>query len=494
MDREAERPRPPARRAPAGHRWALIAFILVSFALRVYDLGGREFWFDEALTANVSGLGWEGIVAHLSSAPFEHPPLYFLSLYPWQQAVGRSEFAFRFFSVFWGVLFVPLLYLLVARLAGRSLALLAALLGTISPFLVAYSQEARMYSLLPVLALLTLLAFWTALARERRPAWWLAYLVLLVAGVATHYYFGLIWLASACYLALDYARRRRLRPWAVAIHAALPVGAIIWLSAAPGLRDSLGRVLQGETAFGLAYKLNKVVPTLMLAEVSGGEVPLVAHLLAAGGWLLALIGVWTSHRAGQLPRRAWQLLLLFLAVPLAAALLIPYGVLGRHLGYLLIPLLIFQALGLVGLWRRGRAWLALGLVALLLPASYGLAVHYRADNGNFGQAMAYIDHRGLPGDLLILNQPLQEPLVTYYNHGAWPVRYLPEGSDPPAEAEVAEALTGLQQTHPRLWLGPIGAWTADPELLVEQWLAANAYQADKVWFADSTSVGLYFSG
>jgi 4-amino-4-deoxy-L-arabinose transferase-like glycosyltransferase len=462
--------------------------------LRLYDLGGREFWFDEALTANVSDLGWEGIVAHLSSAPFEHPPLYFLSLYPWQQGVGRNEFAFRFFSVFWGVLFVPLLYLLGKRLAGRSLALLAALLGTVSPFLVAYSREARMYSLLPVLALLAVLVFWTALERERRPAWWLAYLVLLAAGLATHYYFVLIWLASALCLLLDYLRRRRVRRWAIAMHAVLPAGAAIWLLAAPGLRASLVRVLGGETAFELAYKLNKVVPALMLGEVSGGEVPLVAHLLAAGGWLLALVGVWTSHRLVQLPRPAWHFLVLFLVVPLVTALLIPYGVLGRHLGYLLIPLLIFQALGLVGLRRRGWAWLGLGLVALLLPVSYGLFVHYRADNGSFGEAMAYIDRRGLSGDLLILNQPAQEPLVTYYNRGDWPVRYLPEGAAPPAEGEVEETMAALRRGHPRLWLGPIGAWTADPELVVEQWLAQNAYQADKVWFPDSTSVGLYFSG
>jgi len=60
----------------------LLPLLLLGFALRIYNLAGSEFWFDEALTANVSGLGWQGILAHLRSAPFEHPPLYFLSLYP----------------------------------------------------------------------------------------------------------------------------------------------------------------------------------------------------------------------------------------------------------------------------------------------------------------------------------------------------------------------------------------------------------------------------
>jgi len=196
-------------------RWTLVVLVLLAFGLRAYGLGEREFWFDEALTANVSGLGWHGIVEHLRSAPFEHPPLYFLALYPWQKLAGTSEFAFRLASVFWGVLFVPLLYVLIRRWTRRSVALLAALLAVVSPFLVAYSQEARMYTVLPCLAVLALLVIARALERERQPAWWLGYLALLVVGAATHYFFVLIGLVTALYLGLDYVRQRQLRPWEI---------------------------------------------------------------------------------------------------------------------------------------------------------------------------------------------------------------------------------------------------------------------------------------
>ena len=476
--------------------WALVVLIALAFALRVHDLGGREFWFDEALTANISGLGWEGAVTHLRSEPFEHPPLYFLSLYPWQQLAGTSEFAFRFYSVFWGVLFVPLLYILVKRLAAlhrERLGRLAALLATFSPFMVAYSQEARMYTLLPCLALLALLSFQSALQREERPGWWLAYIALVAIGMATHYYFALIWVANTLYLLLEHPRDRRVWVWGIAIQALFLLTVSIWLIAAPGVRSSLARVWQGETAFSLAYKLGKVMPTLMLAQVEGKEVPLVAHILAAGGWMLALVGVWWSRRGQVLIFQAWRLLLLFLVVPLAASLLIPYGVLGRHLGYTLVALLTFMALGLFALKRRGRFWLAVGILVYLLFSTYGLVTHYTLSNGDLGRGIAYIDERGRPGDLVVLSQPLQHPLVTYYNDEGWPVRYLPSNATPLTPAEVDDALNTISQTHSRLWLGPAGAWTADPELLVEQWLAANTFQAGKIWFPDSSSVALYFT-
>jgi mannosyltransferase len=480
---------------PAKQGWRVLPLLLLAFALRVYDLAGTEFWFDEALTANVAALGWRGILAYLSSAPFEHPPLYFLSLYPWQRFLGASEFAFRVYSAFWGVLFIAVLYALVRRLANSRLALLAATVAVFSPFLVAYSREARMYSLLPCLAAVTVLLFVTALNRPRQPAWWLAYVVLLAGGVATHYFFAWIWLANSLFLALLGLEKRRVSPWAVGAHVLAPLAVLVWLLAAPGLRISLVRVWQGEMAFGLAYKMAKVMPTLVVSELEGGQIPLQAHLLAAGGWLLALLGAWTARKENLIPAPFLRLLLLLLVVPLAGSFLVPYSVVGRHLGYLLVPLSVFWALGLVALSRRGTVWLAGGLVLFLLFTSYGLLAQYNAGSDrSFGHALAYIDERAQAGDTIILTQPSQRPLESYYNRRQWPVRYLPVSPSHLDVAEIEDTLLPLIQDGNRLWLGPTGAWTADPENLVERWLVAHAFEAEQKWFPDSHSVALFVAG
>jgi len=486
-------PIPRHRMRPGQCRWFLVGLILVAFVLRVYNLGGPELWFDEAISANISALGWVGALAHVRAEPFEHPPVYYLSLYPWQRLTGTSEFALRFFSVFWGVLYLPLLYVLVKRLANAALAQLAMLLATFSPFLVAYSQETRMYTLLPCLALLLLLSFNRALQRGDRPGWWLVYGVLLAVGIATQYFFALLWLATMVYLILEWRKRREVWRWAVAVQALVMFGAAIWLIAAPGLRASLARVAQGEAAFSLGYKLSNLLPSLLVGDAGSDKNLLVFSLLAAVGWLLILLGVWWSKRARMLSLSSWRLLLLCLVVPLVSSLLIPYGVLGRHLGYTLMAGFPFMALGLMALRRPGWIGLAGGILVILLLSTFGLATQYTIRKGDFGQAIKYINEHGQAGDLLVLTQPAQRPLVDYYNRKSWPVQYLPEQGVSLTPALVEQELNAIAQTHSRLWLGPIGAWTADSESLVERWLVGNTFQADKAWFPESSSSALYFT-
>ena len=124
-----------------------------------------------------------------------------------------------------------------------------------------------MYTMLPCLALLALLTFWSGLKRKDRPGLWLAYLVVVIIGVFTHYLFAFLPIATALYLALEYVQYHRARRWGIAAHV-LPLPVIgLWLLLSPGVRDSLQGLVQGTTAFSLAYKLNKIMPTLLLAEI-----------------------------------------------------------------------------------------------------------------------------------------------------------------------------------------------------------------------------------
>lgn len=466
--------------------------LLLAFGLRVAHLDGREFWFDEALSATISAMGWKSTLAYVQQMPFEHPPFYYLVLYPWQVWTGRSEFALRFFSVFWGVLFIPLFYRLVWRLSDRHLGYLAALLATLAPFMVAYSREARMYTMLPCLAVGALYTFLRAIDSRGQPRWWLLHGGLLIVGMATHYLFAGLWLALLVYLFLE-AAQRRWSAWGFLIQAIVLAAVLVWGYATPGLRASLFRLAQGEAAFDLAYKLNKIVPTLILGEIQGAEVPILAILLAVGGWVLALTGAWYARREGLNPP-AWRFVMLVLVVPLLTSLAVPYGVLGRHLGYTLIALLIFMALALRALARWGRLPLAMGVLVVLSFSSYGLSRHYGERGGDLRQAIAYLRERVDPGDVLLIPQPEQRYLMDYYNRDGWPVRYLPEPDTPLTATGVEETLHEIMDHYSRVWLGPIGAWTADPDLLVERWLASHAFQAEKVWFPASSSVSLYLGG
>ncbi|MDD5669001.1 MAG: glycosyltransferase family 39 protein [Candidatus Omnitrophica bacterium] len=85
--------------------------------------------------------------------------------------ITGNEFLLRVPSLFWGIAaFVPA-YLFARRLTDRKTACIAVFLMAISPFLVCFSQEIRMYSFLFFLGCLSLLFFVTALQSGSVRAW-----------------------------------------------------------------------------------------------------------------------------------------------------------------------------------------------------------------------------------------------------------------------------------------------------------------------------------
>jgi uncharacterized membrane protein len=145
------------RGQPTGRRFAplliLLLLILLGYWLRVHNLDAFSFWTDEGLTPERSGypiaqilrneIVIQGVVTRDT-----HPPLYYLIIHVTRQLFGLGDFAFRYPSVLFGVLLIPLIYQLARRMGGLGLGLIVALLAAVNPLQVYYSQEARMYSLL----------------------------------------------------------------------------------------------------------------------------------------------------------------------------------------------------------------------------------------------------------------------------------------------------------------------------------------------------------
>ena len=97
-----------------------------------------------------------------------HPPLYYALLHAWAALLGTGPAALRLLSLVVGVLTIPLLYLVARRMLSTRAALLAALLLTISPLHVYYSQEVRMYGLVALLSVGVLAAAWRVFDAETR--------------------------------------------------------------------------------------------------------------------------------------------------------------------------------------------------------------------------------------------------------------------------------------------------------------------------------------
>ena len=134
---------------------ALIAILLAAIGIRLWGLDAQSLWHDEVLTTLSASVPFTQVAESVEKNE-NKPPGYFFVINLWAHAFGMSEFSLRLPSVLFGVASVWVMYLLGRDLFDdRRIGLIAALLLTFSRFHIAYSQEARTYSLWFLLLLLS---------------------------------------------------------------------------------------------------------------------------------------------------------------------------------------------------------------------------------------------------------------------------------------------------------------------------------------------------
>jgi len=189
--------------------YLILLIFLLGLGLRTYGLGSESLWYDEAVSVTASKLGILDQIKWNLAQSDNNPPLYYTILHFWVSIFGDSEFSSRFPSVIFGSLSILVIYALGNLLFDRKTGLIAALILATSVFHVWFSQEARAYTLL---TLLTLLSFYYFVKLQHSPQnrlYTAAYLITSVLLLYTHY-FGLpVIAAQNIYCFTQFIRRRK---------------------------------------------------------------------------------------------------------------------------------------------------------------------------------------------------------------------------------------------------------------------------------------------
>jgi len=226
-----------------------------------------------------------------------NPPLYYLLLGAWTRLVGTGDQALRLFSLLWATLTLPLLWRLGRDLGDRGVGWTAVVLYAWSPVSVFYSIEGRMYSMVWCLA--TALVWLTLrLVRDGgSPSRAAAWIIVVVAGSYTHYFFAFVGLACGAWMLLWPGRLSRLATLGMGAVAALavapwyrqvPASLARWRVTGTWLNDPLHWPEQATRPFELAW-------SLLAGGGQWGGSPTVDAVLAA---LYALLALWLL-RGGQ---------------------------------------------------------------------------------------------------------------------------------------------------------------------------------------------------
>jgi mannosyltransferase len=432
----------------------LLALITaLAAALRFHSLAAKSFWFDEGVSVAIARLDWYNFVRILWRRE-ANMSLYYLLLHFWLD-FGGSEFFVRSLSVLFAIASVPVIYLLGRRLFGSRVGLIAAALLAVNAYHVQYSQDARSYSLMVFLCLLSSLYFLKCLSEPSQRNR-IAYIVSSVLAVYAQF-FSLL-LVIAHWLSLKMLDRgqvpRQIRnDWRWIALLASPVLAFAATTGTGPLRWVQRPSLKDVWVFALHLNGNEG-PWLLLACVTA--------------CLAALLPVW---RTCSLRRASWdtwryRFLVCWLVFPIALTLalsLVKPLFVPRYFIFCLPALLLLVACGIA----RLRPVLMVPALGVVLVLSFGGTIgYYKKDvdiqRDDWRAATRYLLDHAQSGDAMLFHVPMGRMPYEFYHsvlgaRSTAPIVLYPHHSDRVTFLDFVEKpddaqLESFLHQHPRAWL------------------------------------------
>ncbi|MBC7227733.1 MAG: glycosyltransferase family 39 protein [Thermoflexales bacterium] len=512
-----------------------MALVLLAFGLRAGSLTAQSLWRDEvdalcyayefpyllaeALAPNRAGdlqtpcacppppiaTDWtagtlrERAVGLLGAMIRQNGPLYYFLLRGWVGLAGHTEYAMRFFSLLFGVLCVPLTAALGTRLLGRSAATVAAALMAISPYLVWYGQEVKMYTLVPALVLLALYGLRRGM--DEGGKWWAVQVVATTVLLYTHIWGALLIPLQILWLAVEGPR------WRPRWRGALVGMALLTLPYLPlALWQAPAVLARRETGFP-----HHSLGEMALILLNGWSTGILARgwpwgaLVCGGTAALGLAADFSRPSA----RRARLFLALWLVFPLLVIWLISLRqplFTDRYLIWCAPAFYLLTGAGWAVLQEttktrrhKGKfsnfvSWCLCGILLLALLAVFALNLHAQANvpvKSDLRAAAAYVEAHYRPGDLLIFQIPHVRYTFDYYfgpTDYLWADGLYTNHRTESGEYRLSEDAAGrwmalIVGERARVWLVASEVEMWDERDLVQRWLERSFVRADEAHFA-----------
>lgn len=418
---------------------------LLSAIFKLAALNSRSLWLDEGYTLYRISSSWALNLRNQINMPLygitsdPHPPVYFLLVKAVAEFAGNNELLLKLVSVYAGILFVPLLFVMTRRLFSARAGLIAAVFAALSPLIAWYSDELRAYALITTLAALCIYLGYTALATQKKTRW-LGWGLALLAAQFTHWAFIGFFAAHALAVLPTLAKWMRSAKSAQPGQKAARVGGVMalaagliafgWLFDAPGI---LKRLTTG-AEYGYAFvPLHTFIASIFSGALFG--VNFVDPTNEALVWLSALafalclvllrrrrLAFYFVAASAILPPAVWFLMSLFKPNY--------HGI--RHLMMVIPPILAVFAAAIDLALKSARPaarWAGrAGLAALLMCFSVGLVSVYAPTpekEDNWREMARVIRDGWQEGDVLLGNAgtPLhvlrsyigaRVPITTFY--------------------------------------------------------------------------------
>ncbi|HYG74710.1 MAG TPA: glycosyltransferase family 39 protein [Planctomycetota bacterium] len=445
--------RPLMRSAEANRSGLVMLAVLVSVyaLLRFWNASTQCLWVDEVYSVQFGRQSWSMLIDQVAD-DIVHPPLFYMAMHFWIAAGGESVTWLRLFPILWSLAALAPFFGICRQLEIRSSTRNTALfLIAVNSYLVYYSQEVRMYSMLLCVSLCSLYLF-LRFIQPARPQRWITLSLFAVnlLLVYTHYY-GCLFVATEFLYVLLF-RRTKLASFFVSC----AVVGICYLPWAMLIRDAVAahRGLDSNLAW------NARPGVLQIARLYAGMNGALDFRGSGNGsfvlWNLPIVLLnlpllywgWKAWK-GEVYSRShsattFWLLALLATLPVAGAFLLSHmlsqSIWGdRHLIIIAVPYLLLLVQGIYHLAPPLRTvWLG-AAIAWAVTTSV-LDANSRTRWDDFTQAM-------------IQTEQSSEPVTIYSTdkHLSWHLRYyLPRFNETRFVVRDVQDFSGIRDGH--CWL------------------------------------------
>lgn len=425
----------------------LFGILLCHAVLSFHAIAAKTFWFDEGMSIGIARLDFYNFLRILWRRE-GNMSLYYLALRLWLH-FGSSPAFVRSLSVMFSLGAVASIYFLGRRLFNSAIGLIASALLAFNAWELRYAQEARSYTLMVFLCILSTLFFVRYLesssSRDRR-----LYIAFSALAVYAHFYSGLVFAANWFWLRFrdrERASRELRHTWSWIAVLTAPV--LIFIAAT------------GAGPLNWIQRPGLTVLWKFVLDICGNGGPLLVAVYAA----LCLLALLVRRD----PAQTWnmRLVALWIAAPIAIILVVSIArplFVPRYFFLCLPALCLLAAVGLLRL--KTPLLIAPALLLLLGLAFRGNFSYYQNDfdikRDDWRAATEYLRVNASANDAIVFHVAMARmpyeyyksldrdgnsfPEVIYPNHGS-KITFL-DFVEKPDYKHVAEELS----LHRRVWL------------------------------------------
>lgn len=352
-----------------------------------------------------------------------HVPLYHLLLHFWQVAFGQTIETARLLSLLFFLATIPVVYLLARRVLSVNWSLFVTVLFSLSPFMNWYANEARMYTLLVLVATLSQLFFMRLIESKGRRGW-LGYTLTAMVGIYAHYFFFFGLITQGIYFLAT--RKHFVKGTLLKFIAVAGLLALEFLPWFLYFR-SLGSA--SNTSPNL-QKPSSVDFFNVYSQFSFGFQGDFVNTLLASLWPLLVIAALLSVKNGQKISKKMAYILVAALAPVVVAFVVSLAVtpffVSRYMVACVPPLLIAAA-WFVSHYKKPLQ-LAVTGIAIVTLAGVSLNQYLSASTPvkeDFRSAARFIEANAKAHDVVVLSAPFTVYPFNYYYDGKAKVATLP---------------------------------------------------------------------